>query len=186
MPYMNKTTSAPSRRTATQTTIAIATRDLSPALTALPIRRLLKRDVLLTATAVAVLGAPAVVVPLMFSPINAVGAMQAVRFESRSNALTLLGTALGPQLAWPVLVVAAAGALRAVVQRNPRAILFLVWVAGVTPAAYLFSGGAAPQCATACDTNGDGALDLADAVYTLMWLFSGGSAPVPAAPGSGC
>jgi hypothetical protein len=123
------------------------------AITALPIRRLLKRDVLLTAAAVTILGAPAVVGPLMFSPINAVGAMQAVRFESRSSTLTLLSTALGPQLAWPVLVVAAAGALRAVVQRNPRAILFVVWVVGVTPAAYLFSAapGTGPR-------------------YTLFWV----------------
>jgi len=51
---------------------------------------------------------------------------------------------------------------------------------------WLFSGGPAPNCATACDVNGDGNLDLGDTVYTLYFLFVGGSAPIQPAPGSGC
>lgn len=51
---------------------------------------------------------------------------------------------------------------------------------------YLFSGGAAPGCANACDVNGDGNLDLGDTVYTLYYLFVGGSAPVQPAAGTAC
>jgi hypothetical protein len=42
---------------------------------------------------------------------------------------------------------------------------------------FLFSGGPAPPCATACDSNGDGGFDLSDMVYILSYLFLGGPAP---------
>ena len=56
----------------------------------------------------------------------------------------------------------------------------------ISLANYLYGGGAAPACATACDTNGDGITDIADVVYTLYYLFAGGNDPVQPAPGSGC
>ncbi|MEE3199593.1 MAG: hypothetical protein VX254_06125, partial [Planctomycetota bacterium] len=45
---------------------------------------------------------------------------------------------------------------------------------------YLFLDGLAPQPGQAADTNADGALDLADAVYLLNFLYRGG--PQPPAP----
>ena len=53
-------------------------------------------------------------------------------------------------------------------------------------ASWLFSGAAAPTCLGACDVNGDGVLDLADVVYSLLFQFAGGAAPVQPAPNSGC
>ncbi|NRA75251.1 MAG: hypothetical protein HRU16_04860 [Planctomycetes bacterium] len=47
--------------------------------------------------------------------------------------------------------------------------------------ASLFSGGPAGVCADACDSNGDGGLNIADAIFTLAALFSSG--PAPSAPG---
>ncbi len=56
--------------------------------------------------------------------------------------------------------------------------LVLGWVAQE------FSGtAAAQQCATENgDVNGDGGRDIADAVYLLSWLFTGGPEPEPICP----
>jgi len=43
---------------------------------------------------------------------------------------------------------------------------------------FLFSGGPAPPCAKACDSNGDGNFDLSDMVHVLNYLFLGGPAPL--------
>jgi hypothetical protein len=40
-------------------------------------------------------------------------------------------------------------------------------------------------CAVACDANGDGALDLSDAVYTLAFAFQGGPSPPEPYPDCG-
>ena len=48
---------------------------------------------------------------------------------------------------------------------------------------YLFREGPEPPCRAACETNGDGELDLSDMVYILLHLFSGGPAPTN---GSAC
>jgi hypothetical protein len=105
-----------------------------------PLARLLKRDVLLGVGASAILAAPAVAVPLMLSPSNMSGVMAAVRVQSKSGFLSLIWGALEPQLAWPVLIVAAIGMLRAIVQRDPRSLLLFLWIAAVTPALYFFGG----------------------------------------------
>jgi len=47
--------------------------------------------------------------------------------------------------------------------------------------AYLFSGGAAPSCFDAADSDDNGGVALNDAIIILGYLFSGG--PPPAAPG---
>jgi hypothetical protein len=44
---------------------------------------------------------------------------------------------------------------------------------------HLFSGGTAPACPDAADTDDSGLLDLADGVYLLNHLFQGGPAPKP-------
>jgi len=42
---------------------------------------------------------------------------------------------------------------------------------------FLFTGGAAPQCAAACDVDASGTLQLTDAVYILTFLFQGTAPP---------
>ncbi len=42
---------------------------------------------------------------------------------------------------------------------------------------FMFSGGVAPTCFDACDTNDSGKLDISDPVRILLFLFAGGSAP---------
>jgi hypothetical protein len=49
----------------------------------------------------------------------------------------------------------------------------------------LFAGTRAPPCAAACDSNGDGGVDISDMVYVLSYLFSGGPAPADWVDGSG-
>jgi hypothetical protein len=57
----------------------------------------------------------------------------------------------------------------------------------------LFLGEPVGGCPAACDANADGVHDVSDAVYTLVFLFSGGSAPPapwpecgPGEGGAGC
>ena len=48
-----------------------------------------------------------------------------------------------------------------------------------------FVGAGPVDCEAACDTNADGALDIADPVFALQYLFSGGPAPTTPFPGCG-
>jgi hypothetical protein len=123
------------------------------ALVAIPFDRLLKRDVLIAVAAVVILSAPAIALPLAFSPSNLSGVMEATRSETQSQTPSLLKEALGPQFAWPVVIVAAAGALWAMVRRDTRSLLFLLWVVCTSPALLFFHGanGVAPR-------------------YTLFWV----------------
>src|SRR5262245_9640046 len=123
------------------------------ALVAIPFERLLKRDVLIAVAAVVILSAPAIALPLALSPSNLSGVLEATRSDAQSQILSLLQEALSPQFAWPVLIVAAAGALWAMVRRDARSLLFLVWVVCTAPALLFFHGanGVAPR-------------------YTLFWV----------------
>ncbi|MBI4605820.1 MAG: hypothetical protein HY721_27960 [Planctomycetes bacterium] len=49
---------------------------------------------------------------------------------------------------------------------------------------HLFLGSEAPSCLEACDVNMDGAFDVSDAVYQLLYCFAGG--PEPPAPFPAC
>lgn len=126
---------------------------LGTALAALPVRRLLKRDVMIAVAATLVAAAPALAVPLMVSASNVRGVMGMAQSGSTTSFLSLLWAAFEPQLAWPVLIVAAVGAARAMARRDPGSLLFLLWIAGVTPALFFFGGlmGEAPR-------------------YTLYWV----------------
>ena len=42
---------------------------------------------------------------------------------------------------------------------------------------YLFSDGPAPDPYESCDTDCSGDVDIDDVVYTIAYIFSGGSAP---------
>jgi len=66
--------------------------------------------------------------------------MDVAQSDSRSRFATLLWAALEPQLAWPVLTVAGLGAAWAIVRRDPRSLVFLLWVVCVTPALFFFGG----------------------------------------------
>jgi pimeloyl-ACP methyl ester carboxylesterase len=53
---------------------------------------------------------------------------------------------------------------------------------GVVILSYLFTGGPAPRCMDAADTNDSGELNITDAVIIFNWLFLGGPAPQPPSP----
>ena len=55
----------------------------------------------------------------------------------------------------------------------------------VATLSWLFTGGAAPNCADAADSNDSGMVDISDAVFTLAFLFTGGSEPPTPGP-HGC
>ena len=50
---------------------------------------------------------------------------------------------------------------------------------------WLFLGRTQPPCLAACDPDGSGELELADAVYSLNFCFAGTDAPVVPFPGCG-
>ena len=53
---------------------------------------------------------------------------------------------------------------------------------GVVPLLFLFSGGAAPACGDAADTNDTGSVEITDAIIIFSWHFSGGAAPAAPTP----
>jgi len=53
---------------------------------------------------------------------------------------------------------------------------------GVVTLNFLFTGGPAPACQDAADTDDNGALVISDAVITFSYLFTGGSVPQPPSP----
>jgi dolichyl-phosphate-mannose-protein mannosyltransferase len=133
--------------------ILVAPALVGSALIEAPRSRLMTRDVLLAVLAVVVLGAPAVALPLIVSSSNVHGVSEAVTLASKFTFLHLLRAALGPQLAWPVLAAAAAAVGRAALRKDHRALVFVLWIATVTPALYFFGG-----------------LDNEAYRYTLYWV----------------
>jgi hypothetical protein len=110
------------------------------ALAAVPLRRLLARDVLVALITAALLASPALIVPLTLSSSNALGVMSAVQLQSDSTFLSMLADALQAQLAWVVLAAAAAALVRAALARDARAVVFAAWIACVAPALFFFGG----------------------------------------------
>ena len=53
----------------------------------------------------------------------------------------------------------------------------------LTLLSWLFLGRTEPPCLAACDPDGNGKLELADAVYSLNFCFTGTEAPVAPFPG---
>lgn len=51
-------------------------------------------------------------------------------------------------------------------------------VDGYTPTVYTVSGGPAPSPLAAGDANGDGTINVGDAVYLITYIFRGGPAPI--------
>ncbi len=116
----------------------------APALTAMflmmvPLKRLLRRDVLLTLVIATILTAPALALPLLLSVSNVSGVLGEGPREGYSFQ-TLLRSAVGPQLAWPVLVIGAVAAVRGLLKRDRLTMVLIVWVAGVVPALFFFGG----------------------------------------------
>ena len=50
---------------------------------------------------------------------------------------------------------------------------------------YLFVGGEAPHCLASANVNGEGDVNIADPVYLLQFLFSGGAGPPEPFPACG-
>jgi hypothetical protein len=54
---------------------------------------------------------------------------------------------------------------------------------GIVILSFLFTGGPAPRCMDAADTDDSGGrLNLTDAIIIFNWLFTGGAAPKPPSP----
>jgi hypothetical protein len=113
------------------------------AVLAIPWRTLLKGRVLWPVASAVLLAAPAVAIPILLSPSNASGAMAVARLHSRTSFPQMLEAALAPQLAWPVLLVAAGGAVYGILRRDRSAVLFVLWIVAVVPALYFLGGSSA-------------------------------------------
>jgi hypothetical protein len=53
---------------------------------------------------------------------------------------------------------------------------------GIAIFAFLFLGGAAPECQESADVNNDGLADISDGIVILQFLFLGGEPPAPPGP----
>jgi len=102
---------------------------LGVALVELGIRRLLKRDVLIAVGAIAFFSLPVVPLTLVMSPAN----VEFVRVRTRVHysIVSSVIDAILPQLSIAILLLAAAGFAMAVVKKDRRVILFVLWVGGV-------------------------------------------------------
>ena len=49
----------------------------------------------------------------------------------------------------------------------------------------IFVGGGVPNCQSACDVNGDGSVNIADAIYLFNYVLGGGPPPPPPFPDCG-
>ncbi|HYN05838.1 MAG TPA: glycosyltransferase family 39 protein [Vicinamibacterales bacterium] len=103
---------------------------LITAVMTLGLRRLLQRDVLIAVAVLFILVLPLVPMTLALSPSNVRWAVLAFN-EHQSSRWSVLSAAVRPQLIALVVVFAGAGALRATLQRDRRAVLFLGWTAAV-------------------------------------------------------
>jgi len=97
---------------------------------ALGVRRLLRPDVVIAGLVMVVAALPLVPMTLLLSRTNVTYALRGST-RVKDSGLTLLSTALTEQLALPVILLAAAGLVAAVVRRDGKALLLLVWVASV-------------------------------------------------------
>ena len=93
-------------------------------------RRLFQRDMVSAAVAIVVLALPLVPVTLFLSPSN-VDVLRGGLGDPRVHYLAIVGLALQPQFAIPVLLLAAVGAIRAAINRDRRSLVFVCWVASV-------------------------------------------------------
>lgn len=117
---------------AKQLAIVVFPAYLLTAVTALGVRRLLGRDVVVAAAAIAIGAFPLVPMTLLLSTTNVSGTV-AVWQRTQHAFGGVLRSALADQFSAPVLVVIAAGVVRAIVSRDGRALLFVAW--GATGAA---------------------------------------------------
>jgi hypothetical protein len=102
---------------------------LGAALVELGIRRLLKRDVLIVVGAIAFFSLPVIPLTLVMSPANV--EFVRVRTGVHYSFVASIIDAILPQLSVPVLLLAAAGLAMAVVRRDRRVVLFVLWIGGV-------------------------------------------------------
>lgn len=100
------------------------------ALSALGLRRLLRRDVLVTVALMGVAVLPLVPMTLMLSPTNVSAAVGLIR-QSRYSLVGLFWAALHNQLTIPAIGAAAAGLVLAVWRKDARGTWFLVWIGGM-------------------------------------------------------
>lgn len=100
------------------------------AVTRLGVRRLFQRDLLVAAGVIVLLAMPLVPITFVLSQTN-IGVVQQGLGDSRISYLTIVRQALDQQFAMPVLLLAAAGVVRAVVTRDRRSLLFVFWSGSV-------------------------------------------------------
>lgn len=96
----------------------------------LGIRRLLRTDVLLAVGAIVILSLPLVPLTFVMSPGN-VATVVAIHQTWRMSIVDIAQSAVTAQLSTPVLLAAACGTVAAIVNRDRRALWFVLWVASV-------------------------------------------------------
>ena len=99
-------------------------------------RRLIRRDVLIAAGAIVVLSIPLALMTILLSPSNVTFAASQLA-RPRASAYVVIRTALIGQLSAPVVFLAVAATLLAVVRRDRRAVLFASWIASVLVGLFL-------------------------------------------------
>ena len=95
----------------------------------LGLRRLLRRDVLLALAAIVLLALPLVPLTLVLSRGNVSATVEIISQSAPPSGI--VWEALTAQLAVPVIILALAGAVRALARRDRRALVFVIWTIGV-------------------------------------------------------
>jgi len=104
------------------------------AVTSLGFRRLFKRDVMIAVAAIGLAAAPLTVLTLVLSRNNVAVAMRSLDgTHGGPSPFSILYSAVQPQFAWPVLLLAGLAAARALGERDRRPLLFLFWLGSVLP-----------------------------------------------------
>lgn len=104
------------------------------ALATMGLKRLVKRDILVAVGGMALLTLPLAALTVALSPANVILAVDA--FLKRGTATHesiggIVQRALEPQLIVPILILAVAGVVRAIVVRDRRSLLFAAWTVSV-------------------------------------------------------
>ena len=102
---------------------------LFTAIERLGVRRLVRRDMLIAATVIVLLLLPLVLLTLIMSRGNVSATINALAESAPSSAI--VSEALKSQLALPVIILAIAGAVKVLVTRDRRGLVFVIWTAGV-------------------------------------------------------
>jgi 4-amino-4-deoxy-L-arabinose transferase-like glycosyltransferase len=92
------------------------------------IRRLVTPDLVASIVAAAIVLVPLALITLMLSAHNVRWVTAVASRNDHAGYLAILAGAMAAQVSWPIVALAAIGTLRAVVTRDGRSVLFILWV----------------------------------------------------------